>query len=385
MRVGPKERVALMLSAGWDSRTLLAGLGDLPRDHLIAYTHGDPASREPRLAAALARRAGIQHLAFDIGPELYDLGFLQSEFDRTESVVFPHWLAAGKRLRDAGATVGWAGVYGEVLGGHYGEAMARQGWRKALAVLTPLLGIRFGLHSRDLTREEVGGLAVGEIQVPWYITRQADELFREAATELAGELESDLDRLGRRGVPEGQATLEAFISEHRGSHYINAQALALRADVDAGLPFTDPRLLAAVTAIPLQDRIHNRLNRTLLRRHSPEVLRLPGSATLLPLSAPLLLQEASRAVRRAGESIQWSLHHRLPSTVPAPRLSWVTLEFLRDGKALGAIVEDLRGDWWDRAALHRVIGERRAHAGGQSMHPLSDQLLKIYTVDLMTR
>ena len=44
--------VALMTSAGWDSRTLLAASAGNPTLH--CYSHGDPASRELRLARELA-------------------------------------------------------------------------------------------------------------------------------------------------------------------------------------------------------------------------------------------------------------------------------------------------------------------------------------------
>jgi hypothetical protein len=63
----------------------------------------------------------------------------------------------------------------------------------------------------------------------------------------------------------------------------------------------------------------------------------------------------------------------------------VNFEFLRRGDALTALCDDLRNDLWDRKAIRQRIRDVSTFDWKASMHPISDQLLKVYTSDLMLR
>ena len=56
-RVYPDHHsTGLMLSAGWDSRTLLATMGSQPGyEHVVCYTHGDPHCRQVAIAESICR------------------------------------------------------------------------------------------------------------------------------------------------------------------------------------------------------------------------------------------------------------------------------------------------------------------------------------------
>ncbi len=179
--------------------------------------------------------------------------------------------------------------------------------------------------------------------------------------------------------------VEAFVTEHRNSQYINAQLLSCRAALDVANPFADRELFILATRIPMSAKIHNALNRAMLRKHAPDLLRFPMGATLVAARAPLLAQEASRLLRKGVASVRWTLHFASGGRLAPPGLSWVNFEFLRSGRSLHALTDDLECPIWNREAIRERI--RRSATGDRQrpMHGLSDQLLKVYTLDLLLR
>ena len=112
------ERHALMISGGWDSRTLLAAMEKhLGPTKMIGYTHGDLLSRELRIVEQICQSAGISFHKEAIDSAMLDPEILQRGFDRVETIIHPEWHRAGQVLADLGVRSVSAGVYGEVLGG----------------------------------------------------------------------------------------------------------------------------------------------------------------------------------------------------------------------------------------------------------------------------
>ncbi len=86
----------LMMSAGWDSRSLLAGLAEwFPTADVATFSHGDLRSRELALARKLSEIAGVPWRGRTVGPDVWDPDHLSRSFARTETLVFPHWSWAG--------------------------------------------------------------------------------------------------------------------------------------------------------------------------------------------------------------------------------------------------------------------------------------------------
>jgi hypothetical protein len=108
------------------------------------------------------------------------------------------------------------------------------------------------------------------------------------------------------------------------------------------------------------------------------------AATLASAKRPLIVQEASRLVRKALELGRWRAHFASGGRIAPPRLSWVNFEFLRTGKHLRAIVDDLSADLWDKPAIIKRV-ELLAQGESFPAHPMSDQIMKIYTIDLALR
>jgi len=377
-------KLAVMLSAGWDSRTLLAAHHSNGQDGL-GYSHGDLESRELKLAERVAKRVGYQFHGEEIGASAFGLTRLQENFAKAEQLIFPHWNAAGRRLKELGLDTGSSGVYGEVLGGHYGRAMLEHGVAKILAVGSSLLrtgaaNTRLGAQQRD----EVNAYLLRDIDNrPWFVTEEAWKSL--APSNSRQSVERDIQRFVSRGVQSVEQLIEAYITEHRGAQYIAAQALNLRTEVDIALPFANPELLRFAAALPFSAKVHNRLNQAYLKRVSPELLQLPLSATFFPAAAPLLLQESGRLIRRAAEQASWRCHFASAGRIAAPRFSWVNYQFLRSGHELQDIVEDLRLPHWDKAGLLHRVQQLRQGEFHQHAHSTAEVVLKVYNVDLMSR
>ena len=377
---------ALMLSAGWDSRLLLAALLQGPgAQALLAYSHGDLHSRELKIVGDLCRTLGLRWHAEPLAEPMYEPETLQRCFDRVEHVMFAPWYRAGVLLAEAGTRSVMSGIYGEVLGGHYGAAMLLRGARKVGSALGPLLGLP---ALTDLGGDAGRAEALAALR-RWAGGRPrflADAFWAGAPgldEAMDADIAADLARLERRGVATAHQLIEAFIAEHRGTQYINAQALTCRASLDVAIPFADRELLTLASRMRIGLKAQNAITRRILRRHASGLLRFPTSASLFPAGMPILAQEASRAGRRLAEDAIWRLHHATRGRVGPLRTGARNLEFLRSGERLLDLVGDLRGDLWDRRALNRSLANAACYADRRPVYP--EPILKVYMTDLMFR
>jgi hypothetical protein len=373
---------ALMMSGGWDSRTLLAAAARAVPG-LSCYSHGDLRGRELHLVERLCSTAGVPCHLEPIDDRVLDLDAMSTGFDRVENLIFPHWHRAGRVLAETTACVA-SGVFGEILGGHYGPAMLAGGRGKIKSIASLLMGIE--------TKEPGPGseAAAAYLRIPhigrhWYLDAAFEESIDRPLDRMNAEIDRARRRLEDRGVMGSLRQVEAFVSEHRGTQYINMQLLSCRAMTDVALPFAGSELFEFATEVPLTSKVHNSLNRIMLGRNAPGLLEYSMAATLVSARAPIWAQEASRLVRKVYEDGGNALEQRTRGRIPAPRLGWVNFDFLREGRALHAVVDDLACDFWNRQAMHSFIDAVSQRTTSASPHSLYDQMMKIYTVDRMLR
>jgi hypothetical protein len=378
---------AIMLSGGWDSRTLLAAAAaHVLEGKLLAYSHGDVAGRELQIARRVARSVPVSFRAEPIDDSAFDPDQLKTGFARTENVVFPHWHRSGRLLAASGVQCIAAGIFGEVLGGHYGPTMLVEGRARALAVARSLLGLPGGnLDKKYSTQDVVGLFCVRTAAKPWHLSQDFWDSIREPAAALNADIEGDIARLTTRGVTAPAKLIEAFIAEHRGAQYISSQLLSCRAHVDIAMPFADQNLLLLASQIPAEMKIQNSLNLRMMKRHAGGLLKHPFAATLVPGWSPIPLQEMSRLLRRILGDAHWKLHFATRGSVGPPRSSWINYEFLRTGESLRRISEDLQTPIWDRRAIKARIEDVAQGRGNEPLYPLAIVMAMIYTFDLTLR
>lgn len=365
------EPVAVMMSAGWDSRMVLAGvLQRVPAHRILLYSHGPADSRELQLVRRIGETLGCNTHIEPLRAHHYDLTALIDGFQRTGNIQFPYWHHAAWRLRSMGVHGVHSGVLGEILGGHYGSARAGSPTQTLMAALLPRWAER-GDH-RDPLSEATGRLT-GLIPKgkPWFLSSAAWDAFRSSGDEIEGDIHAWLTRelqVVDRSLP---SLLEHFFANHRGGQYIGEQPRSFLGVIDCMNPFGEVRSLYGAAGTPFAVRSHNRMSRTLLRRHLPVVLRHPTAACLVPAAWPIPLQEGSRALRKL-------LEHAAPGY--AAGLSWADFEFLRGAPQLEALAATFRSGLIDQDA---VLSRIRAAAGsrGGNMHSLADMLLKICNLE----
>ena len=224
---------------------------------------------------------------------------------------------------------------------------------------------------------------------PWYLSQEVWAEISRDDDLFGADMLRTLTRLAERGLRTDDRLVETFLLENRASQNTGEQALSLRAAADVSLPFADKELLRIALAAPMRTKIQNSLNRLLLMRHAPDLAAQPTAATLVRASAPILVQEATRLMRRMYESGRWRSHFVSRGLLPFPRTTWWQLEFLRDGVVFNSLLDDLRSDIWDRKAIRARIAdnasERTKFDRRSPTALLSQHMLRIATVDRMLR
>lgn len=384
----PNKSHALLFSGGWDSRLLLGLVSkEFGKGKIDCYSHGDLKSRELRLSRKICNaEQSILHLGA-LDDKLYDLEFLHEGFNKIESIVFPHFHRAGQILAIKGIDTISCGVFGEVIGGKYGWRMMVGPWGRMLFFVSKLASRTSNRqpHSvQDLTKVKEF-LRIKELKKPWYLDTKFWDCISDVKEQINADIEYELNRLERRGVKTEDQLFEAYITEHRATHYTMAQLLSCRRNLNITNIFGDRDLYVFSSRIPMSYKFHNTITREVFSRYFPDLLKFPTAATLISAGRPLILQEGSRVLRRVSEEFLWKMYFNSRGQIGPPHISWPNFEFLRFSQCLMEIIDDIQCDYFDRTALKRIINNARAFKWKKPMHPISDQLLKIYTTDLMMR
>lgn len=262
-------RIHLQLTAGLDSRTLLAAFhaAGLPFETVTFRTPFKP-DEDAAVAGSLARALGVRHSVIDVQTPL-DPGARQTYLLQTSGgingadlkVLFP---GDSYRFLEAGDAM---------VGG---------------------LGFEVG---RQYFREAFGGLTLG--------TATGAEIWRRLAGEPGGELAGFLDRWldWRRQDPYPFTLAASFYLDQR----LGAWAATLMSGFDLlpGLtlhPATGSRIMAAMLSPEIEAQIDGRLQRDVIGALAPGLLRYPLNPVPLRRRIRSAVFRARRAARR---TLRW--------------------------------------------------------------------------------
>jgi len=385
------SRHALMVSGGWDSRLLLAGMREhIDSAKLQGYSHGDINGRELSIVKQIFEALDINLHLEPLESSMYDLHALQKGFDRVENVVHAFWHRAGVRLSEAGVDCVSSGIFGEVIAGRHGLGYLLGGWNKIRFIAPRLFGSRSKLVSKDKTDSPnvYELLRVRGFKKPWYVRSEYWNAIPNINEEINADIEKSIHRYKRRGINNAYQLLEAWTAEYLGAHARGTQLLSCRAHLNIAIPHADQEFFCLASQIPISLKIPDIITRALLQEHAPELLHFPTAAILVPAKFPIAVQEITRLIRQMITTVSWKTAVATRCLLRPKFFGWDNFEFLRDGKALNAVVNDLKSDIADKNAILERINKLSSIKWKQSvdyMQSFNYVMMQIYSTDLMLR
>jgi len=355
----------LMMSAGWDSRTLLleseAGIRG-------AYSHGDLSSREVGLARKLSGGQRMDHLFADVRSAPITNALVDEMLEQLGFGIFPIWFAGARNVQQWKDAPIMSGVLGELLGGHYGIMSWGSRQQKLLSSVALISDSFIG-------EDRIRSIAEDYSTPPmthWFVSDKGQEMLDKHRGETR---QRSLDAIEACYKETGmwQRALEDFNMAHRARQYILKQPQTASSTVGYTIPFSSERLTDLVRALDFSYRVHNKTNRRILQSRRPSLLNAPMAATLVHAKYPVLLQEVSRAARVLSENAM-SMLGRKP-----PRLGWFNFEHLYDTDILHEMADSLSSPIWDKPKMHQTL---RNNPGNKvDAGATLDMICKIKTVD----
>ncbi len=355
----------LMMSAGWDSRTLLL---EGPANLLGAYSHGDLSSREISLARKLTGAQRLDHLFIDVQSCRITPSLIDQMLKELGSGVFPIWFIAARNIGAWKDAPMMSGVLGELLGGHYGL----MSWgSRTQKLFSSLLLLNDSLVNDRQVHASIDRYC-SPPQSHWFISDYGQEILDESRRKTKERAENAIESHYQE-TGSWQRSLEDFNMAHRARQYILKQAQAAASTIGYTIPFADDHLTDLVRSLEFKGRVHNKANQRILKARNSPLLNEPMAATLIAAKYPILFQEFSRFFRIARENIAMALGEE------KPRLGWFNYEHLYEDDLLHNLTDTLTSDLWDKEKMHRTLKsnpENRIDAGSTL-----DMISKIKTVD----
>lgn len=355
---------ALMMSAGWDSRTLLA---TKKPPYQLAYTHGDLSSREISLSQKITGTYQLNHNLHSLKQYPINYELLDKMLRELGHCVFPIWYLASINIQKDSSVPISSGVLGELLGGHYGILSLGSKRNKISKAVQGLLNIHQSRATYDSALENFFTPPTN-----FWFTSKAFQIFLNEQSEETKNRSWQTFKKLEKSTESVDLAIEQFNMEHRARQYILKQAQGAKSTSGYCAPFADARLVKGVQKIPFHKRVHNKLNRELLGKSSPNLINYPMAATLVSAKRPIIIQEASRVVRVVKEKIASTQGKSIP-------LGWFNYDHLYESTCLQDIVNTLKSDIWDLERMQTTLKNNPSNSidAGSTL----DMLCKIKTVD----
>lgn len=255
------DRPLLALTAGLDSRALLAALLHLERRPVL-WTAGPPESTDVQVAAAIARDTGLEHHTVALDPR--DWPRRAADITRRTGGAYPagDWhsrmLFAGAGA--LGCPVVLKGSNGELARSFYADAgaMAR------LAGHTPARAARMRLA---ITVHRGRGAYA---RTPSFLdpARGGDDAawLPELLARVCSAPRRPLDRL------------DHFYAQQRVRGFVGMGVRLSDADLPAATPFLDSRWALAAASLPRRRKLGGALHRATIARLAPQLMHHPSGA-----------------------------------------------------------------------------------------------------------
>lgn len=373
----------IMMSGGWDSRLLLAVL---EHKKPVLYTHGNLESRESAIVRDIAAVCGLPVIEHSFDRADFEVDLFSNYLCKNESAMFAHWYPAGLHAAQHDLLI-TAGTFGEVLGGHYGTLNTLPGKKKHASLLMHLIGLGALLDNALNLRNRqtiLSYLSSSNYRVFWFVQSQLADYLRskDLVDQSNRRLSALFESYGEQGMEDAQAMFERFYTEHRGGQYINRQLSNAAQGYRFRNIFTNRELLSASPSIPFSRRAHNKINKEVIKKLSPKLLNFPMAATLANGGRPMILQEASRGVRKVIERhrISLSMYWWL-SRYGRRGFGWNDFRSVVSEEWIVSISPLLSDKLWDHEKIVEVVRSNNQ----LNSYSLFDMISKAITIDNLVK
>lgn len=365
----------LMMSAGWDSRTMLSGVLSAGCN-VFGYSHGDVRSRELAIAKKICKDVGVEHNTFTLSEDTINLNLLENMLMDCDTCMFPHWRVAAQNAANNGLIGLAGGIFGGIMGGHYGIISILNKKDQYKAMFSYLAKINSSFRSHD-KKNSIEAAKRYLLNVPkkgsWALSEEFNSLITASlADKYREDVSNILDEYIDAGTSDLHNIIERFQVEHKGRQYMNCQINVSLPLVRVINPFADEEILRMAVALPIESKLHNKINIKLIKELYPSLLKYPMAATLVPAAYPMVIQEISRGIRKAYEGCNLVINKNKEL-----HLGWNNFSFLIKGKLIPDIIESLNASIWNKNQMTKVF--KKAKPG--NIYPLLDMFLKIKTID----
>ncbi|WP_100640500.1 hypothetical protein [Marinobacter salexigens] len=357
--------MALMMSAGWDSRTLLA-----PRKSPIttAYTHGDISSRECTIAKKLSGTLRTDHYFKDVKGMTIDTGLLDDMLELHGHCLWPIWHLSSELISKKFQLPIASGVIGARLGGHNGFSSVGTRFQKtfnSLHLISP------NIVSKEKIISDVKKHATAPKHF-WFTSEKGTQIFCQTAISLTNSLHDTLDTY-LEATNDFSFAIEKFNYDHVSRQYMMKQPSMAKAFQGYYSPLSHPDLLKLAYNVPFEQRIQNRLTKSVISELNADLLEFPMAATLAKAKRPIIIQELSRIFRIVFEKTFFKLKKNRPN------LGWFNYEHLYASNFFETTIHSLKSDIWSKDRMLKSIASNQDNGidAGSTM----DMLCKIKTID----
>ena len=287
----------IKLSGGMDSRLIAATWRGAP---LAAYTFGEPASAEIRIAAALARRLGFSHRLVPVVGDLFE-NVYATQIARFGMAEWFHSCLVPAMAED-GVTAAFDGLGGDVLIG--GLTLKRKGSRLRTAM--EALGI--AAKNNDIPPEDEavarfihGQIRLADADLP-VLTREAHAAIEALGDEILADLVAESARF-RPGAGSFEQLYTRIMLNNRTRRHVAMQGAVCRPAVESLYPFLDEEVQRLALSLPTGLVANKRLYIALFSRRFPAIRGVPAAMSMLPFHVPETAHYAGRAARVAYDAL----------------------------------------------------------------------------------
>jgi len=357
--------MALMLSAGWDSRTLLA-----PRTSpiTVSYTHGDTSSRECTIAKKISGSVRADHYFKDVKGMVIDINLLDEMLELHGHCLWPIWHLSSKFIAEKFSLPIASGVIGARLGGHNGFPTVGSRFQKmfnSLHLISPKI----------VSQEKIINDIKKSMTAPenfWFTSDKGSQIFRQTAPCTTKKIHDTLDNYLKE-TDDFSFGIEKFNYDHVSRQYMMKQPSMAKPFEGYYSPLSHPELLKLVYDVPFKQRVQNRLSRSVIAELNAGLLEFPMAATLAKAKRSILIQELSRIFRILFEKTLFKLNKNRPN------LGWFNYEHLYSSDFFETTINSLKSDIWSKERMLKTISSNQQNGidGGSTM----DMVCKIKTVD----